>query len=141
MYHNDEYKYIIRKDKEKIYENIIFINYDKNGIKKEGRYISYNKKFCKIKDNNDELYNIMGLLVRFSSYRIMRKEIRGIMLMNGEVHINLADWLGAFEENNICSEFVKFIVINNSNFKKLMKDYEFDDEKVMDLLNIVNDII
>ena len=33
IYYSDEYKYIIRNDKEKIYENIMFFYYDKNGFK------------------------------------------------------------------------------------------------------------
>ena len=140
MYHSDEYKYIIRKDKEKIYENIILFYYDKNGMKKQGRYTSY-KKFCDIKYNNGEQYNINGLLVRFSSYKIVNNEIRSMMYLSGEAHTDLANWLGAFEENNICNEFIKFIVSDSDNFKNLMKDHEFDDEKVMNLLNIVNDII
>ena len=64
-----------------------------------------------------------------------------MMYLSGEAHTDLANWLGAFEENNICNEFIKFIVSDSDNFKNLMKDHEFNDEKVMSLLNIVNDII
>lgn len=51
IYHSDEYKYIIRRDKEKLYENIVFFYYDKNGMKKQGRYTSY-EKFCEIQYEN-----------------------------------------------------------------------------------------
>lgn len=140
MYHSDEYKYIIRKDKEKIYENIILIHYNNNGVKKQGRYTSY-KINCNIKYSKDENFNINGLLLRFSSYKIINNELSSIMLLSGDAHINLSDWLGAFEENNICNEFIKFIVSNSNNLKNLMKDNEFDDEKILNLLNTVNDII
>lgn len=139
MYHSDEYKYIIRKDKEKTYENIIYFYYDRNGIKKQGRFVGY-KKICNKKYKNGEQYNLTGLLIRFSSYKIINNEI-SIDIYGGDIHTNLENWLGAFEENNICNEFIKFIVSNSGNFKNLMKNYEFDDDKVMNLLNIVNDII
>lgn len=139
MYHSDEYKYIIRKDKEKTYENIIYFYYDRNGMKKQGRFVGY-KKICNKKYKNGEQYNLTGLLIRFSSYKIINNEI-SIDIYGGEIHTDLENWLGAFEENNICNEFIKFIVSNSGNFKNLMKNYEFDDDKVMNLLNIVNDII
>lgn len=142
IYHSDEYKYIIRKDKEKIYENIILFYYDNNGIKKQGRYSSYEIN-CDINYNNNENenYNINGLLERFSSYKIMNNEVRGTMYMNRKAIINLKNWLGAFEDNNICNEFIKFIISDSDNLKNLMKDNEFDDEKILNLLNIINDII
>ena len=140
IYHSDEYKYIIRKDKEKIYQNIILFNYDKNGIKKQGRYSAY-EKFCQIKYENGEQYNIHELLVRFSSYKIINNEIRSQIYLNGEAHNNLENWLAVFEENNICNEFIEFIISNSYNFKNLIKDNKFDDNKVVDILNLVNDIM
>ena len=140
IYHSDEYKYIIRKDKEKIYENIVFVHYNQNGIKKQGEYTSYNK-FCNIKYNNNELYNIHKLLVRFSSYKIINNEIRSLMHSNGEAFTKMREWLNAFEENNICNEFIEFLTNNSYNFKNLVKDNKFDDNKVVNILNIVNDIM
>ncbi len=63
------------------------------------------------------------------------------MLWDTGARINLDNWLCAFEENNICNEFIKFIVSDSDNLKNIMKDNEFDDEKIINLLNIVNDII
>ena len=140
IYYSDEYKYIIRSDKEKIYENIIFYFYDKNGFKKQGRYTNY-KKYCNIKYNNDEQYDIHKLLVRFSSGKIKNNEMKSLFYTNGEAYSNYEDWLSIFDDNNICSEFIKFIISNNYNFKNLIKDNEFDDEKVVNILNIINDII
>lgn len=140
IYHSDEYKYIIRKDKEKIYENIIFFYYDKNGMKKQGRYTSY-KKICMTQYENKEQYNIHKLLVRFSSYKIVNNEMRSTMYPYGEAYNDLENWLGAFEKNNICNEFIEFFISNSYNFKNLIKDNEFDDDKVVDILNIVNDIM
>lgn len=140
IYHSDEYKYIIQKDKEKIYENIIFFNYDKNGIKKQGRYTSY-EKICNIKYENGKQYNIHKLLTRFSSHRVVNNEIRGMLYLNEEAHYDLESWISAFEENNICSEFIKFIINNNNNYKNLITDNEFNDDKFMNVINIINDII
>ncbi|MCI8617241.1 MAG: hypothetical protein HFJ60_03190 [Clostridia bacterium] len=64
-----------------------------------------------------------------------------MMYLNGEAHNDLENWLNAFEENNICNEFIYFIISNSYNFKNLIKDNEYDDSKVVNLLKIVNDII
>lgn len=140
IYYSDEYKYIIQEDKEKIYQNIIFFYYDKNGLKKQGRYNSY-EKICNIKYNDGTHCNIHKLLARFSSYKIVDNEIKSNMYLNGEAHIELENWLCAFERNNICNEFIKFIISNNDNYNNLVKDNEIDDSKIVELLNIVNDII
>ena len=52
------------------------------------------------------------------------------MYLNGEAHIDLRNWLGTFEKNNICNEFIKFFISNSYNFENLIKDNEFDDEKL-----------
>lgn len=140
IYHSDEYKYIIRRDKEKLYENIMFFYYDKNGMKKQGRYTSY-EKFCEIQYENKEQYNIHKLLVRFSSYKIVNNEMRSTMYLNGEANIDLRNWLGTFEKNNICNEFIEFFISNSYNFENLIKDNEFDDDKIVNILNIINSII
>ena len=140
IYHSDEYKYIIRRDKEKLYENIMFFYYDKNGMKKQGRYVSY-EKFCKIQYENKEQYNIHKLLVRFSSCKIVNNEMRSMMYPNGEAHIDLRDWLGTFAKNNICNEFIEFFISNSYNFENLIKNNEFDDDKIVNILNIINGII
>lgn len=140
IYYSEEYKYIIRKDKEKIYENIVLFYYDRNQIKRRTRYTVY-KKICNKKYSNGEEYNIHKLLVRFSSYKIMDNEIISNLYTNGEAHIDLENWLDAFEENNICNEFIKFIVKDSDNFKKLIRDNEFEDEKVVNIINIVNNVI
>jgi len=140
IYYSDEYNYIIQKDKEKIYQNIIFFYYDRNGLKKQGRYNVY-KKNCNIRYKDDTEYNIHNLLVRFSSHKIVNNEIKSSMHFDGETYTELEDWLGAFEPNNICNQFIKFILNNKGIYKNLMKDHEIDDDKIIALLNIVNDII
>ena len=140
IYYSDEYKYIIRSDKEKIYENIMFFYYDKNGFKKQGRYTAY-EKFCNIRYNSGEQYNIHKLLVRFSSYKIINNEMKSVLYLNGEAHNDYENWLNMFDDNNICNEFIKFIISDNNNFKNVIKNNEFDDEKIINILNIINDII
>ena len=134
IYYSDEYKYIIRNDKEKIYENIMFFYYDKN------RYTAY-EKFCNIRYDSGEQYNIHKLLVRFSSYKIISNEMKSALYLNGEAHNDYENWLNMFDDNNICNEFIKFIISDNNNFNNLIKNNEFDDEKVVNILNIINDII
>ena len=140
IYYSDEYKYIIRNDKEKIYENIMFFYYDKNGFKKQGRYTAY-EKFCIISYDSGVQYNIHKLLVRFSSYKIISNEMKSALYLNGEAYNDYENWLNMFDDNNICNEFIKFIISDNNNFNNLIKNNEFDDEKVVNILNIINDII
>lgn len=140
IYYSDEYKYIIRNDKEKIYENIMFFYYDKNGFKKQGRYTAY-EKFCIKSYDSGVQYNIHKLLVRFSSYKIISNEMKSALYLNGEAYNDYENWLNMFDDNNICNEFIKFIISDNNNFNNLIKNNEFDDEKVVNILNIINDII
>lgn len=140
IYYSDEYKYIIRNDKEKIYENIMLFYYDRNGEKKQGGYTVY-KKICNIKYNGGEQCNIHKLLVRFSSFKIIKNEMRSVLYPNREAHSNYMDWLNMFENNNICNEFIKFILSDKNNFNNAIRNNEFDDEKVVNILNIINDII
>ena len=140
IYHSDEYKQIIRKDKDRIYETIILFYYDRNGARKEGRYAAY-KKICGIRYNTNKEYNIHKLLVRFSSYKIIKNELKTGTFINGEARTYIREWLAMFENNNICTEFIKFIVSNEYNYDHLIENNEFNDEKMLDMINIVNDII
>ena len=63
------------------------------------------------------------------------------MYLNGEAHIDLRDWLGTFAKNNICNEFIEFFISNSYNFENLIKNNEFDDDKIVNILNIINGII
>ena len=67
--------------------------------------------------------------------------MKSAFYLNGEAHNDYENWLNIFEDNNICSEFIKFIISDSYNFKNIITDNQFDDEKVINILNIINDII
>ena len=67
--------------------------------------------------------------------------MKSALYLNGEAYNDYENWLNMFDDNNICNEFIKFIISDNNNFNNLIKNNEFDDEKVVNILNIINDII
>lgn len=139
IYYNDEYKYMIREDKEKMYDNLVIFCYDSNNIKRNFRYPHY-KNHCYIKYTDGKKYDINKLLVRFSSYKRIKDEIKCMIYHTGNAEYECDDWLNIFE-NNVCSEFIKFIINNSYSFENMVKNNEFDDEKMIGILNIINDII
>ncbi len=140
IYYSAEYTYLIRRDKAKIYENFILYNYDRNGGIVQGQYVAYNKR-CDMEYQNGEQYDILKFLERFSSYKIIKNEIKCSMYMTKDAIINLDTWLKAFNPDNICNEFISFIINNSYNYKNLFTENEYDDNIVINLIEIINDII
>ena len=132
IYYDDEYKYIIQYNKEKIYQNIIFYSIDKNGMKNIIRYNSC-KKICNIKYDNSQYLNIYKILSRFSSYKIVENEIRNSMNLNKEVYFELENWLCAFDRNNVDG------IATSDTY--IIKDNEINDDKIMNIVVIVNNVI
>lgn len=141
IFHNDEYKYLLLQDKEKIYNEILLINYDRNtGRKLEHQFEQYYKKECNINYNNGKKYGIFKLLVRFSSYKLTRKEIKAGKYIGGEATIEYYDWLSLFE-NSICKNFIQFIM-SDTNFLDILCEKEtYNDEKIYNIINEINNII
>ena len=102
-----------------INKNIIFII----GVDKKAVTLVLENKY-----NNGEQYNINGLLVRFSSYKIMNNEIRSMIYVSGEAHTDLANWLGAFEENNNMNNNVKKIIV--IHIEHISNVFLFNDRKL-----------
>ena len=139
-FHNDEYKYLLLREKEKIYNAILLIDYDgKTGRKVENQFNQYNKK-CNLKYTDGKKYEIFKLLLRFSSYKLKKEEINVNYYIDGEISINYYNWLGLFEDS-ICKKFIQFIASDTNFLDMLFADKIYNDEKVYDMIKEINNII
>lgn len=139
IFYNDEYKFIILKDKEKIYKDILLISYDKNGFKKEGQFNRY-KKNCNVTYTDGQKYELYRLLIRFSSYKLNSIELNSIKTLDGDAFIEYYNWLALFK-NNICNDFIEFLLSNTDILINFTKDNEFDDDKIYNYLKEINNIL
>ena len=140
IFHNDEYKYLLLKEKEKIYNAILLIDYDKNGRKRENQFEQYNDKSCNIEYDNGKKYEIFKLLVRFSSYKIKEKELKARKYIEEEAYIEDYNWLGLFEDS-ICKKFIQFITSDTNFLDMLFEDKTYNDERVYNMIKEINNII
>lgn len=140
IFHNDEYKYLLLKEKEKIYNAILLIDYDKNGRKRENQFEQYNDKACNIEYDNGKKYEIFKLLVRFSSYKIKGKELKARKYIEEGAFIEYYNWLGLFEDS-ICKKFIQFITSDTNFLDMLFEDKTYNDERVYNMIKEINNII
>ena len=141
IFHNDEYKYLLLKNKEKVYSKILFISYEKNtGTKLEKEFEQYNNKKCNINSRIGKEYEIFKLLVRFSSYKLTRKELKARQYIGGEANIDYYNWLGLFDDS-ICKNFIQFIMSDPNFLDMLFENGTYNDERVCKIINEINNII
>ena len=141
IFHNDEYKYLLLENKEKIYNKILLINYDRNtGRKLENQFEQYNKKECNLNYNNGKKYEVFKLLVRFSSYKLTIKELKAAKYLEGGAFIEYYNWLGLFDDS-ICKNFIEFIMSNTNFLDTLFENGTYNDKKVYNMINEINNII
>lgn len=140
IFHNDEYKYLLLKEKEKIYNAILLIDYDKNGRKGEDQFEQYNDKACNMEYDNGKKYEIFKLLVRFSSYKIKGKELKAVKYFEGGASIEYYNWLGLFDDS-ICKKFIQFITSDTNFLDMFFEDKTYNDKKVYNMINEINNII
>lgn len=139
IFYNDEYRFMILKEKEKIYKDILLISYDKNGFKKEARFDRY-KKSCNVSYKDGQKYELYKLLIRFSSYKIDNIELNSIKTLDGNAYIEYFNWLGLFK-NNICNDFIEFLLNETDILKNFIKENEFDDDKIYNYLKEIDNIL
>ena len=139
IFYYDEYKYMLMDDKEKIYDRIFLVDHDRNGKIQRSRFEIY-EKMCKQRYNNGKTYNLYEILERFSSYKIDQYDLPSFKYSNGEAHFEYGNWKKIFKEN-ICSEFIDFILSNSDNFEYFFSEEKFDDEKIKKYLREINNII
>lgn len=140
IFHNDEYKYLLLKEKEKIYNAILLIDYDENGRKREDQFEQYNDKAYNIEYDNGKKYEIFKLLVRFSSYKIKGKELKAVKYFEGGASIEYYNWLGLFDDS-ICKKFIQFITSDTNFLDMFFEDKTYNDKKVYNMINEINNII
>lgn len=139
IFYNDEYKYMVMEDKEKVYNNISLINHDKNGVLQRSRFEIY-EKICKVQYDNKKIYDLYEMLVRFSSYKIDKYDLQSLKYLNGEAHFEYGNWKKIFKEN-ICNDFIDFLLTDSDNLEYFFVEEEFDKDKIKKYLMDINSII
>ena len=141
IFHNDEYKYLLLENKETVYNKILLINYDRNtGRKLENQFEQYNKKECNVNYNNEKKYEVFKILVRFSSYKLKIKELKAAKYLEGGASIEYYNWLGLFDDS-ICKNFIEFIMSDTNFLDILFENRTYNDERVYNMINEINNII
>lgn len=140
MFYNDEYKYFLMKDKEKIFNKITLIQYDRTTrVKKENQFEQYYKKECYITYTLEKKYEIYKFLVRFSSYKINKEELKVTIYPQRTIFENY-NWLGLFDDT-ICKSFIKFILEDNNFLDYLSNNKVYNDDMIYEMVKEVNNII
>ena len=137
IFYNEEYKYLLLREKEKIYNDILLIDYDKNGRKRENQFEQYNKKECNVIYDNEKKYEIFKLIVRFSSYKIKGKELKARKYIEEGAFIEHYNWSGLFDDS-ICKKFVQFIMSDTNFLDMLFENGTYNDERVYNMINEIN---
>ena len=140
IFYYDEYQYIIKEEKEKIYSNILLVGKDRNGNRTEGKFDVYNKQ-CSYDFSEEKKYDIYELLVRFSSYKIVNKDLLCTKTTQRDAFIPLENWLTLFE-NGICNYFIEYLLDNKELLDVFAKeDNSIDGNKIYSFIKIIDEII
>lgn len=139
IFYNDEYKEMLKENKEKNYKNILLINYDKNGFRKEGKFDNY-EKICNIKYTNNSSYEIYKILVRFSSYKLYKLDLNAMKTMDGQAFIEYYNWIGLFE-NNICNDFLEFLLTDSDVIGNFAENGKVNEAVIYNYLKIIDGIL
>lgn len=140
MLYNDEYKALLLKDKEKIYENIRLTRKDRDGNTSEYPFSKYKLQSNWPRENSSSL-NIYDFLIRFSSYKYQRNYLHLAYVRTASmVGIEVNDWLALFD-NSICRDFIKFSLANEDIFSCLLQNNSVNDAIIYDILKEVDNIV
>ncbi len=134
-FYEDEYRVLLEKNKEKIYNEINLEKIDSN----TGHIISYpflkHFKFVKVGEKN--LYNF---IMRFSSTKYIKSSMKYSIAYSKEICIDYSDWKNNFQEN-ICSKFIDFILDNIECLEFLIVNKEIDKDKLYLCICLIDDIM
>lgn len=140
MFYYDEYQHVLIKDKDKYFRNIILTGYDRSGSIKEYNYESFPKKECYINYDDGKIFEVYNLIMRLSSYRFNSNTMKCSVSIDGSVDIDFNNCKNLFK-NNICNDFIDFLVSKPDLLEKISIDNKVDDNKLFDLIKEVEVII
>lgn len=140
IFYNDEYKSLLLKDKEKIYENIRLTRKDRDGNTYEYPFSKFKLQSNWSRENSSSL-NIYDFLIRFSSYKYQRNYLHLAYVSTPSMAvIEVNDWLALFD-NSICRNFIEFSLVNEDIFSWLTQDNSVNDAIIYDFLKEVDNIV
>lgn len=134
-FYEDEYRVLLEKNKEKIYNEIHLEKIDSN----TGQIISrpFLKHFKLIEVEEKNLYSF---IMRFSSSKYIKSSMKYLGSYSEGIYIDYSDWKNNFKEN-ICSKFIDFILDNIWCLEFLIVNKEIDKDKLYSYISLIDDIM
>ena len=133
-FYEDEYRVLLEKNKEKIYNQIVLNWKSRDGSSHSCSFLKYTKV---VKKNKTDIFDFV---VRFSSFNYSSNNINCMGSMDSSVYIDYSDWKNNFQEN-ICSKFIDFILDNIECLEFLIVNKAIDKDKLYSYICLIDDIM
>lgn len=136
-FYNDEYQCLMMEDKEKIYKNIK-LHYNSADKRKEWQFNDYFKKCVVVRCNKK--IDVYDFVIRFSSYKIKEFEIPVNISQNNRLIFLYDKWVGLFD-NNVCNDFLEFVVNNPEMLKIFYEGEKYKSDIINNYIKIIDYIL
>lgn len=133
-FYEDEYRVLLEKNKEKIYNQIVLNWKSRDGSSHSCAFLKYSKVMQRTKTD------IFDFVVRFSSFNYSSNNINCMSSMESSVYIDYDVWKSDFPDN-ICSEFIDFILNNFDCLTSFINNNKIDKDKLYSYISIIDDIM
>lgn len=133
-FYEDEYRVLLEKNKEKIYNQIILNWKSRDGSSHSCAFLKYSKVMQRTKTD------IFDFVVRFSSLNYSSNNINCMGSMESSVYIDYDVWKSNFPDN-LCSEFIDFILNNFDCLTSFINSNKIDKNKLYSYISIIDDIM
>ena len=130
----DEYRVLLEKNKEKIYNQIVLNWKSRDGSSHSCSFLKYTKVIKKTKTD------IFDFVVRFSSFNYSNINVNCIGSMDSEIYIDYDVWKSNFPDN-ICGEFIDFTLNNFDCLTSFVINDKTDNDKLYSCISIIDDIM
>lgn len=133
-FYEDEYRVLLEKNKEKIYNQIVLNWKSSDGRSHSCSFLKYSKVIQKLK------IDVFNFVVRFSSFNYSNINANCIGPMDSEIYIDYDVWKSNFKEN-ICNKFIDFILDNIGCLEFLVVNNKIDKDKLYLYICLIDDIM
>lgn len=133
-FYEDEYRILLEKNKEKIYNQISLNWTNTNDRHFSCAFLKYPKVVQKTETD------IFDFIVRFSSFNYSSNNINCIGCMGSDIYIDYDVWKSNFPDN-ICSEFIDFALNNFDCLTLFINSNKIDKDKLYSYISIIDDIM
>lgn len=133
-FYEDEYRVLLEKNKKKNYNQIVLNWKSRDGSSHSCAFLKYSKVMQRTKTD------IFDFVVRFSSFNYSSNNINCMGSMESSVYIDYDVWKSNFPDN-ICSEFIDFILNNFDCLTSFINSNKIDNDKLYSYICLIDDIM